>query len=148
LGGEIRVKGSKPADHTEFLVGVESPGSERGDSIAMKIIIGDRAVTTSGIYRKSRIEGKRRISHLIDPRTGYPIQNEMISATVVAGDAITADGYDNVLMGLGLEKAKAFLAGHSELEAALFYASSGSVVNCWTTAGFLKLVQNNGTDAH
>ena len=63
----------------------------------------------------------------MNPKTGYYLQNDMISATVYAKDGITADGFDNVLMSLGSKKALAFLKKHNGLSAYLVYTENGLV---------------------
>ncbi len=72
--------------------------------ISKIVTVDSGAITTRAATGNSmKAEGKK-ISHLIDPRTGYPAQNELISVTVYACDAITADAYDNALMVMGLKK--------------------------------------------
>lgn len=129
VGGEIRVRGKKP-DGTLMKIGIEAPGSyENEPSVIQKIIALDNgAVTTSGNYRKFHESRGKKFSHIIDPRTGYPIRNEIISVTVIAKDALTADGYDNVLMALGLEKAFALLEHKKDMAAYFIYRKTdGSV---------------------
>jgi thiamine biosynthesis lipoprotein len=98
------------------------------------------AVTTSGNYRKFYQNGLKKVTHLIDPKTGYPIENEMISVTVVAEDAITADGYDNALMNMGLKKALKFIKRQRDMEVHfIYYKADGSVADT-ASAGFYKLL--------
>ena len=142
LGGEIRVKGHKESPAELFTIGIERPGNDAledaGDSKLLKPDHG--GITTSGNYRKSYTSGKRVISHLIEPHTGYPIQNEMISVTVWAADAITADGYDNALMAMGLEKARHFMRQHPEMEAYFIYRMPNGAIADTATAGFNKMM--------
>ncbi len=110
IGGEIRVSGKKQPGGEPFRIGIEAPGEESfADEFDRKLISVDRgAVTTSGSYRKF-IENKgQRLSHIIDPRTGYPTKNQVVSVTVVAKDATTADAYDNVLMLMKINEAIQF----------------------------------------
>lgn len=137
LGGELRVKGKKP-NNEFFKIGIEAVNDEDFLPIQKYIEIDGGAITTSGNYRKFHQAGNKRISHLINPKTGYYLQNNLISATVYAKDAITADGYDNVLMGLGLKKSLAFLAEQKDLEAYLVYTEDG-VVKDTCSAGFPKI---------
>ena len=125
LGGEIRVKGQKPNNEL-FKVGIESV-NEDFSPIQKYIEIDGGAVTTSGNYRKFHQSGNKKINHLIDPKTGYYLQNDLISVTVYAKDAITADGYDNVLMSLGLQKAMDFLSHNNALAAYFVYHQNGTV---------------------
>lgn len=134
LGGELRVKGRKPAAEF-FKIGIEAVDDEDFLPIKKYIEIDAGAITTSGNYRKFYKAGNKKVNHLIDPKTGYYLQNDLISATVYAKDAITADGYDNVLMGLGLKEALNFLHKEKDLAAYLVYTENG-VVKDTCSAGF------------
>ncbi len=138
IGGEIAVQGKKPSG--EFMtIGIEGPGEEANNTIQTKIKIEKGAVTTSGNYRKFYQSGGKKISHLINPKTGYSLQNEMISVTVYAKNAITADGYDNALMGMGIEKSFEFLERHKKLEAYFIYKKPDGTVADTASSGFYKL---------
>lgn len=137
LGGELRIKGKHPETSKPFTIAIESPDEEMPQKI---LELKQGAVTTSGNYRNYYSSGGKNISHLMNAKTGYPLQNEMISVTVVAKDAITADGYDNVLMGLGLEKSFAFLQKHREMEAHFIYKNNNGAVVDTATKGFYKLL--------
>lgn len=137
IGGEIRVQGRKP-DGEMMTIGIESPPedymSEQVVNKAVKLSSG--AITTSGNYRKYVKSGNKKLSHLIDPKTGFPFQNELISVTVRAKDGITADGYDNALMGMGLTKSFEFLKRHTEMQAYFIYHQKDGSVADTATAGF------------
>ena len=74
----------------------------------------------------------------MDPKTGRPIDNELISVTVKTRNAMSADGYDNVLIGLGIEKSFDFLKKHKGLEAYFIYQDDHGVVRDTASAGFFK----------
>lgn len=136
LGGELRVKGVKPG-HEPFRVGIEGISGDDLDPAPMRKVItpGNGAITTSGNYRKHHEAGGRQVSHLMDPLTGYPVQNEMISVTVYARNAITADGYDNGFMAMGLQRSLAFLSKHRKMGAYIVYRKpDGSVADTVTAA--------------
>jgi len=145
IGGELRVKGRRQPDGTLMQIGIESPAENSfTEPVIQKIIQLDKgAVTTSGNYRKYIQYDNKKISHLMDPKTGYPIQNEMISVTVIAKDAITADGYDNALMGMGLIRAKIFVEEHKNMEAYFIYHKEDGSVADTATKGFYKLVRKS-----
>ncbi|NTV84334.1 MAG: FAD:protein FMN transferase, partial [Bacteroidales bacterium] len=110
IGGEVLGKGLKP-DGQNWLVGIENPAV---DSIAERTInsrvkLADKALATSGNYRKYYEENGIRYSHTIDPKTGYPVRHSLLSVSVLAEDAATADGYATAFMVMGFEKAKEFL---------------------------------------
>nr|WP_067060709.1 FAD:protein FMN transferase [Mucilaginibacter sp. L294] len=136
LGGELRVKGHKPGNDP-FKVGIEGISGNDFDPEPLRKIIepGDGAITTSGNYRKHHEAGGKQVSHLMNPLTGFPIQNEMISITVYARDAITADGFDNGFMAMGLKNTLAFLEKRKNMGAYIVYRKAdGSVADTVTTA--------------
>ncbi len=138
VGGEIRTKGRKLPDKEPMRIGIEAPSVTEFDAPVIRevINIGDRAVTTSGSYRKFRDSGGMRLSHIIDPKTGFPVRREIISATVVAPDAITADGFDNALLAAGVDGAFEILRTHPEIEAYLIYRRPDGTVADTASAGF------------
>jgi thiamine biosynthesis lipoprotein len=142
VGGEIRVKGKKP-DGSYMNIGIEGPSRHAHDGPYVQKIIQMKkgAITTSGNYRQYREEGGKKVSHLLDARTGYPLKNNLISVTVIAKDAMTADGYDNVLMGLGLEDAFRFLKKQKNMETYFIYHKANGSVADTATAGFYKLLK-------
>jgi thiamine biosynthesis lipoprotein len=139
LGGEIRILGPKP-NGEPMKIGIEGPDKDGTPVIRHIAAINSGAITTSGNYRKFHQSGKKKISHLIDPKTGYPLDNEMISVTVYANDAITADGYDNALMAMHLKDAMAFVEGRKNLEAYFVYHQKDGKVADTLTTGFKKLI--------
>jgi len=144
IGGELRIKGRKP-DGSFFRIGIEGPADTEGSEPGIKHVIqlNKGAITTSGNYRKYLQQGSKKISHLINAKTGYPLQNSMISVTLYAKDAITADGYDNAIMAMEPLEALKFVKAHKELECYLIYhKSDGSVADTLST-GFGKLLVND-----
>ncbi|MGV8878753.1 MAG: FAD:protein FMN transferase [Sphingobacteriaceae bacterium] len=142
IGGEIRVKGRKPGGE-KMNIGIESPAEETAGGHPVKTIVrmDKGAITTSGNYEKYYKSGSKTITHLINPKTGYPLQNEMVSVTVYAKDAITADGYDNALMGMGLEKAFAFVKRQRKMEAYFIYHKADGSISDTATVGFYRLMK-------
>lgn len=138
IGGEIRTKGRKLPGNEPMKIGIETPSATEFDAPVIRevISIGDGAVTTSGSYRKFRESGGIRLSHIIDPKTGFPVQREIISATVVAPEAITADGFDNALLAAGVDVAFEILRTHPEMEAYLIYKKPDGTVADTASAGF------------
>ncbi len=138
IGGELRVKGHRQPEKATMTIGIEAPGESEFNEMPYQRImqVSHGAVTTSGNYRKFYQSGAKKINHLIDPHTGYSFQNELISVTVWAKDAITADGYDNALMGMGLKKAMQFVAKKKDMEAYFIYQKPNGAVADTATAGF------------
>ncbi|MGO3109063.1 FAD:protein FMN transferase [Sphingobacterium sp. JB170] len=97
LGGEIRAKGHKEKG-APFEIGIERPVGAEQNSFRLQLT--DRAITTSGNYRHSFDKEGIKVHHHLSPFTGYPLQNNVASVTVIADTAMDADGYDNVFMAL------------------------------------------------
>ncbi|WP_432711604.1 FAD:protein FMN transferase [Pedobacter sp.] len=141
IGGELVVKGVKPTGEP-MQIGIESPSDSPFDSQSFQRIVQLKAgaITTSGNYRKYISSGTQKYAHLIDPKTGYPLQNQMISATVIANDAITADGYDNALMALDVVSALKLVKAHPSMEAYLIYKKADGSIADTASVGFYKLL--------
>ncbi len=94
-----------------------------------------KGVVTSGNYRKFYEKDGKKYSHTIDPRTGFPVQHNLLSATIIAPDAATADAYATYCMVIGLEEAKAFISSREDIEGYLIYDSDG-LMREWASSGF------------
>lgn len=143
VGGEVRVNGRHQPSGKMMRVGIQMP--KENDSILVPtqkiIIIGNGAITTSGNYRKFYESKAKKISHLMNPKSGKPIDNDLISVTVFAKDAATADGFDNALMVLGLKKAIKFAENSTEIEAYFIYKDKLGKVKDTATVNFYKFIQ-------
>lgn len=139
VGGEVKAKGKKNTNDY-WTVGIDEPNEAPVDGRPLKAIIKlkDRALATSGNYRKFYVEDGKKYAHIIDPHTGYPAKHNLLSATVVATDCATADAYATAFMAMGMEKAKQFLAAHKELQLEVFFIYDED--NVWKTysSGTLK----------
>ena len=109
IGGEVYAKGSN-AKGDPWRVGINRPDSGgRLDAVYRVVKLSQTALATSGDYRQFyEIDGKR-FSHVIDPKTGYPVQNGVVSASVVAANCALADGLATALMVMGPEKGLALI---------------------------------------
>jgi len=128
IGGEVYASGRKD-DSSLWQVGIERPkdNEKYGEALTAIVKLKDRGMATSGNYRKFYIQDGVKYSHEIDPHTGYPAKQNLLSATVFAVDAAHADGYATAFMVMGFEKAKDYIAKHSEMDAFFIYTdSSGS----------------------
>ena len=106
IGGEMRIKGEKPAGQP-WKIAIEKP-VEDGRSVQRILQTGDMGVATSGDYRNYFEEDGVRYSHLIDPRSGKPIQHRTVSVTVLHPSCMTADGYATALNVMASDEAIAF----------------------------------------
>ena len=123
IGGEVVTCGISP-NRVPWRIGVTKPTEDSlqtGGELQTVLNVTDRAMATSGNYRNFYYKGGRKYAHTIDPRTGYPVQHNILSATVLAPDCATADAYATSFMVLGLEQAKAVLERHQELMAYFIY---------------------------
>lgn len=103
VGGELRIKGKK-ANGKNWHIAIEKPYISV-DGVQEVIQITDSGVATSGDYRNYFEKNGKRYSHTIDPRTGYPINHNLVSATVIADTAAKADAFSTAMMVLGPEDA-------------------------------------------
>lgn len=100
IGGEIRVKGLNPFANP-WQIGIESP---QGDGKVLdSFALSDMSVATSGNYRNFRVENGVTYSHIIDPRTGYPVDHNLVAVTVLHDSCATADAFATAMLVLGLE---------------------------------------------
>jgi thiamine biosynthesis lipoprotein len=105
IGGEVRTHGLNEKSEP-WTIGIEDPTQFlNNDFLVSKVVnISNKAITTSGNYKKYKKIGNLYFSHIIDPIKGRPVNNGIISVTVIADDAITADALDNAFMVMGIEK--------------------------------------------
>jgi thiamine biosynthesis lipoprotein len=144
LGGEIRLSGVN-AEGSPWTIGIESPPEgNRPFELARTIRPGSGAITSSGVYRNQHPSGGRQVSHLIDPETGYPISNGMVSVTVWSKDATTADAIDNILMVIGPAEIRHFLDAYPGVEAYWqFRLPDGKLVYA-ASPGFIRMMDQAG----
>ena len=135
VGGEIRAYGTKP-DQSTFKVLVQRPEQAIGGSDHI-LELRNKAVTTSGSYEKFRKVKDYRFSHHMDSKTGFPIQSQIISVTVVANTAMEADAYDNVFIAMKPEDAISFANSKNIIDIYLMYLEEGTVKEA-QSAGFKK----------
>lgn len=133
IGGEIVTQGISP-NRLPWRIGVTRPTDDslnvQGE-LQTVLNVTDRAMATSGNYRNFYYKGGRKYAHTIDPRTGYPVQHNILSATVLAPTCAVADAYATSFMVLGLEKAKNILDNHPELMAYFIYTDASGQLSVW-----------------
>lgn len=130
IGGEIYCDGLNPSGKP-WTVGVDRPvdGNNTPGAMLEGTLTtggGPCGIVTSGNYRKFYVKDGRKYAHTVDPRTGYPASDSLLSATVVAKDATTADALATYCMVIGFEKSKEFISSRPDLEGYLIYAKSSS----------------------
>ena len=131
VGGEIMARGTKPNGDL-WTIGIEKPAenfdSER--SVQIKITLKDKGIVTSGNYRKYIEKDGVRYSHSIDPQTGYPVEQNLLSATVIADNASWADCLATICMIVGKEKASKLLENQG-VEAYFIFVEDGVIKTEW-----------------
>lgn len=141
IGGEIRVKGVNIKGDC-WRIGIDKPIE---DSLAihrelqLTLSLCDKAIATSGNYRKFYIKNGRKYAHTIDPRTGYPAENNILSATVIADDCMTADAYATVFM-LADTALTREIAKKENLAYMLLLSSEKDTVDIITSSDFKKYI--------
>ena len=142
IGGEVKTRGHNPRGRA-WRVGIDKPieGLQiPGVEMQAIVEISDRSLATSGNYRRFYEEDGIKYSHTIDPLTGYPVQHSLLSATVLAGDCMRADGYATAFMVMGFEKSREFLLAHTDMDAYLIYNDEKGEYRVWYTDGMKKLL--------
>jgi thiamine biosynthesis lipoprotein len=141
LGGEVRVKGDK--NGVLWRIGIDRPEDNNnlpGNDLQAIISLKDRSLATSGNYRKFFVENGVKYSHTIDPRTGYPAKNQLLSATILADDCATADGIATACMVMGKERTIEFLGFHPEFDAFLVYSDDMGNFQTWSTEDLKRFI--------
>jgi thiamine biosynthesis lipoprotein len=134
IGGEVITKGISPK-RLPWRIGVTKPTDDTlsldGGELQTVLNVTDRAMATSGNYRNFYYQGGRKYAHTIDPRTGYPVQHNILSATVLADQCAVADAYATSFMVLGLDGTRSVLERHPELMAYLIYTDEQGELAVW-----------------
>ena len=105
------------------------------------IEVHDGALATSGNYRNYYIQNGHKIGHTIDPKTGYPAQQSILSSTVKAPSCAMADGYATAFMVMGMKRSQDFLKEHPQLQAYFIYANEDGQYQTWHTPNFYETEQ-------
>jgi len=137
IGGEVVVRGHSRRG-ADWRVGVVKPTDDTlsvDSELQTVLSLSDAAMATSGNYRNFYYKGGRKYAHTIDPRTGYPVQHNILSATVLADHCATADAYATSFMVLGLDSARTVLRRHPEMKAYLIYTDQEGRLAVWHSEG-------------
>lgn len=116
LGGNVLCVGEKP-DGTPFHVGIQKPFADRNETVAI-MDISDLSVVSSGIYERYFTEGGKLYHHILNPATGYPYENELISVTIISKRSTDGDGLSTTCFALGLKKGLELIASLPDTYAA------------------------------
>ena len=143
IGGEVAASGVNSRG-TPWQVSVDMPDSNGNESheSALTLALDSGAVATSGNYRKWRMEGGNKLSHIIDPHTGNSQVGTLLSVTVIASDCMTADAWATACMVMGENEVKRMMQPRKDLGVMTISADtvSGNLI-VWSNAPFADRIQ-------
>jgi len=140
IGGEVVTHG-KNAEGKKWRIGVNKPVDGAGSAEVQNVLALDNlALATSGNYRNFYYKDGKKYAHSIDPRTGWPVQHSLLSASVIAPDCATADAYATAFMVMGMDRAEEVLVKHPELKAFFIYVDEVGGYNVWYSDGVREMV--------
>ena len=125
LGGNAYVIGSKP-DGSPWNVGVQDPNAPTNQAVIAKVACTDASVVTSGLYEREFMQEGVRYYHILDPKTGYPVQTDLVSSSVLTESSLDGDAFATWMFLLGSEAALSLAESISGLEA-LFVTDGGEM---------------------
>lgn len=142
VGGEVVAKGINRQKDKDWTVGIDDPQVEFGRRIKLAIRLKDRAMASSGNYRKFRIDSitGEKFVHTIDPKTGFTKNSNVLSATVLARTCAEADAYATSFMAMPLSMSRDMISKRQDLDVYLIYLDQEGVLQEYRTAGFDSLV--------
>lgn len=144
IGGEIVTYGLNEK-RVPWKIGVTKPVDDslnNQQEIQTILNVTNKAMATSGNYRKYYYKNGKKYAHTIDPKTGYPVQHNILSSTVFADNCATADAYATAFMVTGLDGAKKILAKHPELMAYFIYVDQNGKNAVWYSPKLRKKIVN------
>lgn len=142
IGGEIRTRGVNPSGQI-WRIGIDRPyfgNMFPGQQLQAILQLKNHGLATSGNYRNYYEENGVKYAHSINPGTGYPVRHNLLSATVIARDCITADAWATAFMVMGLEKSIEILEKQKELEAYLIFGDEIGQYQVYTTKGMKSFI--------
>ncbi|MEM7104516.1 MAG: FAD:protein FMN transferase [Bacteroidota bacterium] len=142
IGGEVRARGKK-SNGDWWTAGINIPDSAAGlQDIQNAVSIQNKALATSGNYRIFYEVDGVKYAHTINPSTGFPAGNTLLSASVLANDCMTADAFATAFMVMGLDKAYQLAAANEGIEAYLIYGDDAGEMKIKYTPGIAPFIAN------
>ena len=145
IGGEVRARGRK-TNGKSWRVGIDKPYENNftpGDDLQEILIMDDMSLATSGNYRKFYVKDGVKYSHSINPGTGYPVMDRLLSVTIVCTECILADAYATACMIMGLEESLKLVNSIEMMEAYFVYSGDSGEFQVEYTNGFEKFIYRN-----
>ena len=139
-GGEIMAKGEKN-NGKPWIVGIEKPAENMNSEqvVQTRIALRDKGLVTSGSTRKYVERNGKRYSHSINPKTGYPVEHNVLSVTVLAENSVWADALASICMVMGLEQSLPLIESLDGVEAYYIYSNEQNELETFATEGFKEL---------
>ena len=141
IGGEVSCKGRNQEGNV-WKIGIEKPSMEltRGELFATTFV-NNKSIATSGNYRNYYMENGKIISHTINPSTGFPVRDNLLSASIYANNCTLADGYATACMVLGLDRSIQMIEGNSAIDGFLIYSDEDGQLRWYASEGISNLVE-------
>ena len=122
IGGDLRTAGINIEKNKGWIIGINDPDFNGLESYSKTIMLSNKAMATSGVYRKFKIdENGNRYAHIINTKTGYPTKTNVLSVSVIAPNCMFADGYATAFQAMGIKHVTEFLKTRPELSAYFIY---------------------------
>ncbi len=144
IGGELKANGQKPFDKP-WLVGVDKPEANNfmGEKIFQIIKLNNKALATSGNYRSFYEKNGQKYTHTIDPKTGYTVKRNLLSATILTDQCLVADAMATACMVVGLEKSIELIKKYPYLDAYFIYSDEKGAFKIYFSEGFKDILVNH-----
>lgn len=143
VGGELVAKGKNIEKDKDWVVAIDDPmQTEEERTFQATLKLKDRAMATSGNYRKFRVDSAtgQKFVHTINPLTGYPEKSNVLSVSILAENCALADGYATACMAMGLERSKEMLENLPAVDAYIIYAEENGQESIFATPGFEEVL--------
>lgn len=144
IGGEVVALGKNESGR-DWTIGISKPDDNEffsQNELQAKIKLPENAMATSGNYRNFYVENGKKYAHTIDPKTGYPVEHSLLSATVLANDCMTADAFATAFMVMGLEKSIALSKELEKLKVYFIYANEAGENSIYMSENFKQHLLN------
>jgi thiamine biosynthesis lipoprotein len=144
IGGEGMACGLNRQTGKPWQIGILDPNSTRSNRLFKAYVyLQNESFTTSGGYFNYREINGRKYTHTIDPQTGYPVNNPLLSVSVFTKDATSADGWATALMVMGPDKARKTLDQHKDMQGILMYSNDKGEMEVYVTPGLSDRIKIN-----
>lgn len=142
IGGELVLKGHNPKGDL-WRIGINKPVDDSlsvNQELQTTLQLTDAGIATSGNYRNFYYKDGKKYAHTIDPRTGYPVQHNILSATVIAKDCMTADALATAFMVMGLKEAEAYANANPDIDAYFIYSDEKGNLKTYYTKNMERYI--------